>query len=361
MKKVIVAFLIWRIVLFIVAAQSPLFIKNFAATFPYYQERLISTHLPHFIWAFGNFDGVHYLGIASHAYSDQFTQAFFPFYPLLIKLVTYMSFGNLLISGLIISNVAFFAALLLFYKLIEKNYGEKLALWSSLFLLAFPTSFYFGSVYTEAIFLLEVVSFYYLQDIKKPFLSAIVGAFAAFTRLIGVFLALIFLKKDLKSLVYGVVVSLGLFVYMVYLWFNFKNPLYFLSSQSIFGQNRETDKIVLLPQVLFRYLKILTTAQGSGLYVAIFEFSITIIAFLLLALAFRTYKKSWVIFGLASIILPTLTGTLASMPRYVIIAFPIYLVLAQIKSTALKILIIVASSALGTIALSFFAQGYWVA
>src|SRR3989344_6054008 len=125
MKHVIVAFLIWRILLFLTAAVSPSVIPQFGARFPYYQERLIATGLPHFVWSFGNFDGVHYLGIAKNAYADQYTQVFFPLYPALIKLVSYLTLGNLLISALLISNVASLFALIIFYKLISQSHDKK--------------------------------------------------------------------------------------------------------------------------------------------------------------------------------------------------------------------------------------------
>src|SRR3990167_6110552 len=141
--KIVILFVIWRILLFLIAFISPAVIPQFGARFPYYQERLIASGLPHFIWSFGNFDGVHYLGIAKDAYSAQFTQAFFPLYPILVKIVSFVTFGNFVVAGLLVSNLAFLAALILFYKLIAKTHSEKIALWSTLFLLAFPTSFYF--------------------------------------------------------------------------------------------------------------------------------------------------------------------------------------------------------------------------
>src|SRR3989344_5783719 len=150
MKKICLYFLIWRLALFALAYISPSIIPNFGARFPYYQERLIGTGLPHFIWSWGNFDGVHYLGIAKDGYAHQFTQAFFPLYPILIRLLSWITNINELAACLLLSNLAFLAGLTVFYKLIKENFDQKIALWSSIFLLAFPTSFYFGAVYTES-------------------------------------------------------------------------------------------------------------------------------------------------------------------------------------------------------------------
>src|SRR3989339_2053777 len=117
-KKLIFLFIIWRLLLLGVAYLSPIIIPQFGARFPYFEGRLISSGLPQFIWSFGNFDGVHYLGIAQNGYLYQYTQAFFPLYPLLIKLVSPITFGNLLIAGLLVSNTAFLIGLIVFQKLV---------------------------------------------------------------------------------------------------------------------------------------------------------------------------------------------------------------------------------------------------
>lgn len=363
MKKVIVAFLIWRIITLIIAWVSPAYLPTFGAKFPYYQERLISTNLPHGIWAFGNFDGVHYLGIAKSAYSAQYTQAFFPFYPILIKIFSVFTFGNLFMSAFLLSNIFFLLSLLVFYKLISLNYDKKKAFWSVIFMLGFPTSFYFGAVYTESLFLFLTLSTFLLIDNKKYFLASLTGFFAALTRIIGVFLGLVFLfyVKGKKRYLLSGVVFLGLAVYMVYLQINFHNPIYFLTSQSVFGQGRDDSKIILLPQVIYRYLKIFATTQGLILLNAVFEFLSTVFAFTILIISYKKVKSSWFLFSFLSVLLPTLTGTLTSMPRYILIAFPIYFILGSIKSTLLKITILSIFFIVGFISLTLFSQGYWVA
>lgn len=362
MKQVILLFLIWRIALFFIAAISPIFIPEFGAKFPYFEGRLIPSGLPHFLWSQGNFDGVHYIGIAQDGYAYQFTQAFFPLYPMVVKAVSFLTLGNFVLAGIIVSNGAFLAALLLFYKLVRDVFDEKTAHWSIIFLLVFPTSFYFGAIYTESLFFLLVISSIYLAQKKHILASSVIGAFTSATRLVGVFLipALIY-KKDYKSLWPLLIVPIGIIVYMIYLKIEFNNPLYFLTSQSIFGQERSTTSVVLLPQVIYRYIKILVTTHGLLFVNAAFELLSTFFALIVLALGFKKIDIRWIIFSALVIITPTLTGTFASMPRYVLVAFPIYIVLALIKSTAIKIGIVCIFALLLTIATVLFSQGYWVA
>ncbi|MCX6706189.1 MAG: hypothetical protein NTV24_03765, partial [Candidatus Woesebacteria bacterium] len=140
-------------------------------------------------WAWANFDGEHYLAIAKEGYHLA-EQAFFPLYPLLIKF-----FGGGAWSGLFISNTAFFLALVGLYKLLRIDYCVKVAKLAVILLLIFPTSFYFGAVYTESIFLCFVVWSFYFYRKENYLLSGILGAFASATRVIGVILLPIYLAE----------------------------------------------------------------------------------------------------------------------------------------------------------------------
>lgn len=359
--KIFSLFLVWRIAIFFFSYISEYILPNFAYRFPYV-ETLKNYGLPHWIWAFGNFDGVHYLRIAQDGYAYQYTQVFFPIYPILIKFVSYITLGNYLIAGLLVSNIAFLIALLIFYKLLIYVYNPKIAFWSCIFLLTFPTSFYFGAVYTEGLFFLLIITSFYFASKNKYWQSAIFGFFASGTRLVGIFLSLLIYKKSIAKLRPAFLIApLGLITYMIYLHFKFNNAFYFLTAQSAFGQNRETTKIILLPQVIYRWINQLFSTQGLVFANSAFELLVTIFALTLLLVGLKTVKKEWVIFSLFAIITPTLTGSLGSMPRYVLIAFPIYVVLAHINSLVIKIFIAFLFSILLFISTIYFSQGYWVA
>lgn len=353
--------MVWRLLLFLIAAVGPVIIGEFGAKFPYYQERLINTGLPNFIWSFGNFDGVHYLGIAKDGYAYQFTQAFFPLYPILIKLVSYLTFNNFLIAGLLVSNVAFVVGLLFFFKLIKKVYNRQTAYWSTFFLLSFPTAFYFGSIYTEGLFFLFTIAAFYFLEKRNLLLASIANLFGSATRLIGLFLTPAIAIKKPFSILPLILGPIGFLSYIAYLKLKFNNPLYFLTAQSIFGQERSTTEIVLLPQVFWRYIKIVATTQGLPLINALFELSATIFAITVLIVAYKKIKAEWLLFSAFAVLVPTLSGTLASMPRYILIAFPIFIILATIKNKLTKLSIIGIFIVIQMIALILFTRGYWVA
>ncbi len=359
--KLILMLLTWRAILFVIAGIAPKFIHPFGNKFPYV-GLLIDSGLPHFFWSFGNFDGVHYLGIAQHFYAYQYTQAFFPLYPILIKFASYLTLGNYVLAGLIISNLAFAVGIIIFYKLIKKMYSENTALWSCLLMLSFPTSYYFGSLYTEGVFFLLVILSFYLLAENKLLAASVIGAFASSARLIGIFLAPSFIRgKKFSQIAPLSIIPVGLILYMSYLYYKFHNAFYFLTAQTIFGQERSTTNIVLLPQVFYRYAKILLTTHGLVLATASFELVSTIFAIIILILATKKIKREWLIFSWLAILVPALTGTFTSMPRYILVAFPIFVYLAMINNVYIKLIIVAIFLSLLVFTTALFTQGYWVA
>lgn len=340
--------------------------------FPY-KEILNSFHLPQLITKLANFDGVHYLLIAKNGYS-QFEQAFFPLYPLLIRWLSPMFNDNLLITALMIANFSFLLGLYLFiqYLKLEKINQYRLVV---LLLLFFPTSFFFGAVYTEGLFfLLSILTLFFLKR-KQFFLAAICSFFASLTRLIGVFLILpiffnLIKNKQLKPASYLVLLSplMGLVIYAFYLWQTTGDPLFFVNSQPAFGANRSTG-IIFLPQVYWRYLKIFLTANFNFQYfIALVEFIFFnfVLLILILDLRKRYWKKNLSlvglsIFSLINLILPSLTGTFSSIPRYILLSLSFFIYLGEIKNQLKLIIIGLTFLLLHIIFLSFFSQGYFIA
>ena len=365
--KKLVGIYLFKLLLVMVVSYLATKIIPYLGFFPY-KNFLDKYQLPEFIRSLANFDGVHYLLIAKNGYS-QYEQAFFPMYPFLIRLLASFLGENGLLAGLLISNLSLVLALWVFVKTFAQPKTDK---WLLLFLLAFPTAFYFHAVYTESLFfLLVVLTFYYCQKQKLGWAS-LFGFLAALTRLMGLFLFIpIFLtalkKGDKKQWFFSLAPVLSLVVYMFYLYQTTGDPLFFFTSQSVFGEARSTN-IILLPQVYFRYLKIFLTANWSFAYfVAILE--ITFFSACLVVLLFdlknqlKKYQPNLLalnLFSLINIILPTLTGSFLSVPRFVILSLSFFVYLSNLKHKLLKIGLIVGFSLGQAILLSFFIQGYFI-
>lgn len=379
-KKILTTFFIWRIALFFIAFLSVYFLPVFGARFPYVDKVLEITHLPYWVWGFGNFDGVHYLRIAQDGYLAQYSQAFFPLYPILIKIFAAIIPKNPLLdtafftdpaffySGLILSNLFFLGALFVLYKLINIDFKRDIAFLSIIFLLVFPTSFFFGSIYTESLFLLLSVSSIYLIRKGNFFWAAVLIALATSSRVFGVLLIPLYLIEVYKSknklnYLWSLITPAGILGYMLYLKLNFNNALYFLTSQPIFGASRSVNEIVLLPQVIYRYIKIFLSVSIMSLpfFISMVEFLSVLIPLTLLLIFFKKMRLSYWVFSLSVLILPTLTGTFSSMPRYVLI--PMIFIFPHLIIRFRKYVrsVILASVILGILLTILFVRGYWVA
>lgn len=223
--------------------------------------------------------------------------------------------------------------------------------------------------------LLTVLTFWFVKR-DKYILAGIFASLASATKIQGAIL-FIFLAAELwqkyKNILtrlgrqfwydlVGLIISpLGLLAYMYYLYRTFGNAFYFLTAQPAFGAERNSLPLVLLPQVIYRYIKILLTINSTTLafWNAVLELTITLILIVGLIIAFKKIKFSYWIYTTLVILLPTLTGTLSSMPRYALLAFPLLPVIARFNKASRYI--IIAQVLVGVVLLTLFVRGYWVA
>lgn len=320
-----------------------------------------------------NFDGIYYLYISQSTYHG-LDQSFFPFFPLVINFVSVVSSISHLSAGILVVALSLCAALYAFAKLIRIDKKNGNYIWALIFFLAFPTSFFFGVLYTEGLFLcLTFLSFYFIR--RKYFLvGSLFAMMATATRIVGIFLLPALLldvyleqrkekRRDLKAYVPLTVIPIGLISYMIYLWYKFNDPLLFVHIQPAFGAGRSGGQIVLLPQVLYRYVKILISVPQTSLtfWISCLELATLFLGCFLLYLSFRKgIRKSYILFSFCVLLFPTLSGTLSSIPRYALASFAIFIYLGMIRSKLLKIILILLGFLLESLLAILFLQGYFV-
>lgn len=299
-------------------------------------------------WA--NFDGEHYLTIAASGYHE-YEQAFFPGYPLVMRFVAQNFLAdNYILAGLLISNTSFLLSLFVVARMLSvvlKKMEEESLRWTLAFMVFFPTSFFYASLYSESLFLLLLVTSFYFLSQKRLFFYGVVAGIASSVRLVGSFL----------------MVPFGLAAYMFFLGKEYNDPLLFIHVQSAFGAERSNGDFILLPQVYFRYLKIFTTVgkMEYSYWIAMLEFVLFNSALYLLWKAWKdsAIPREWVYFSLAALIIPSLTGSLSSMPRYILVCLPVYIVLSRLPSTIRNVTFALSCLLLGVLTI-LFTRGYWV-
>jgi hypothetical protein len=143
------------------------------------------------VTAWERFDALWFLRVATLGYADgDGSAAFFPLYPLLIRGLSLVLGGHPLAAAILISNAAFFGALVVFYLLTESEYDEATARRAVLYLALFPTAFFFLAPYSESLFLLLAVSSLAAARRRRWAVAGVAGALASATRSVGVLLPL---------------------------------------------------------------------------------------------------------------------------------------------------------------------------
>ncbi len=338
-------------------------------------------HLPEGLSFFTRWDSGWYLSILEHGYVHDIGAAysnlvFFPLYPLLAKSVSLLSGLDPLRALLLVANVALFAALPLLYKLARKDLNTAGSWRALLLFLLFPTAVFLGSAYTEGLFLLLSVGAFLLARNNKWWWAGLLGALAAATRPSGLFLAVALAIEYFEQRkwrpaatqwnVFAVFLPLlGLIGYMSYLWAKFGNPFLFLSGQDSWGRST----VFSLPAFLKTtgsYAHDLFLYHGPNLAYALGNntdflfFSFGIIAGLLVLIRLRI---SYGIYILLSILIPALTDSFHSIPRFCAVLFPIAFLIGRAggKHPGLFNGLLAISAVLFTLFSMMFSNLWWVA
>lgn len=363
-------FIFSRILFLIFASLSPLLIPlRFGYLGSQFGERL-----PFLVWCWANFDGRHFLTIATQGYHN-YNFVFFPFYPLLISFFARLLHIPELFAALIISCLAFFFALHLFVKLLSLDYPPRITRLALVFLVFAPTAFYFQAVYSESLFLLLLLLSFYFARKGHWIIAGFFGFFVTLTRHSGIALlpallvewllqnrAHLSLRSFLKTCLPALLLSAsGIFSFMLYTYFFQGDFLLFEKSFSAWGRNELTFPF----QVFYRYLKIFLFVSPRLLvfWIAVLEFvSFLALSFLSLFTLFKV-RVSYGVYMLTVLTLGSLSGTFLGTPRYLLHLFPAFLALSLLaaKHPRLKYSLLGLFFLLALILTSLFTRGYFVA
>lgn len=310
-------------------------------------------------------DGGHYLSIAKYGYQSAEELAFFPLYPLFIKFLS-MLYKNEIFWGLIISNTSLLIFLYFFFKIVKKKYSWNIAFNTMISFLVFPTAFFTTIYYSESLFLLTIIMAIYFMESKKFHLSALFISFASLTRLVGAgliisvfykYLSLVDfqVKKINAKIIYPILSTFGILGYCLYLLSKTGDPLSFINVQTMWGRS-VSDPASTLLSYLWTFL-----GGGSRPFTDYLDFLLTVSFLVILITAVKKIPSSWWIFSILAVLIPASTGTLTSMPRYLLASIGTFVVIGKFleKNPYLKIPFWTSSLLLQIFLYIRFLNGYW--
>jgi Mannosyltransferase (PIG-V) len=155
---------------------------NLTAPFGYLPNALVAP--------LARWDSVWYLTIARSGYAHiRERMAFYPLYPGMIHILAWVVRSDL-VAGVLISLVSFTVALVLLHRLVRLDFDVEVADTTVLLLAFCPVSFFFSAVYTESLFLALSVATIYAARRERWLVCGLLGFAAALSRNGGIALIL---------------------------------------------------------------------------------------------------------------------------------------------------------------------------
>lgn len=314
------------------------------------------------IW--GAWDTRWYVTIAKTWYSaapDPYGQephAFLPLYPILMKIFG-LPFGNSYYGGLIVSNLALLVGAWFLYKVVCEMKGHAMGKRAVLFMFLFPTAFLFSAVLTEALFVALSVGAFYCARRQHWLAAGLLGGLSALTRMHGMFsVVLIFLEymrqrrfrlQEIRADVLCLaLVPLGTVLFMLTGYVATGNFLASFEAQAAWGGS-SMNPITMLwnaldgttnPPPVYPQDTILWPIQrvtlGFWTFTPMLAFGAVFTIYVLAVFAWGyRYVDFHLLIWYGLIILPPLAMSRPlvplSLPRYLLVGFPIFLIFAHLR------------------------------
>ena len=336
--------------------------------------------------SFARYDSGWYYQIARNGY--QYTPggrgsiAFFPVYPFLMRHVG-RAFGrtpsDLYIGGLLVSVIAFVIAMVALYYLARLDMPSRRAVRAPLVAAVFPFAFFFGAVYSEAVFLAAVVGSFYLFRTRRWLAGGVCGAIATATRVNGILIwpALAWIawrtlwprgaavppgdpprRERLQALAGLLLVPAGIGAYSLYVYQMTGNPLEWAAALQRWEYYPGGSPWLALVRLVQAFVSrpYLFLAEGTmapydllnGLTALVFVAAVPFV-WVRLGAAYGFYLA-------ANLWLPLSSGQYEGLGRYCAVLFPCFIWVASWRSRTAVTAVVVGSAMLYMLCMALFAN-----
>lgn len=297
-----------------------------------------------------------YMTIASEGYSYdpaetadyQQNIAFFPAFPMTIRLVSPLLGRETLWTGVIISIVAFYFALVYFVRLARSELGDDGQAAAAVMLIAtYPFAVFFSAAYTESLFLLTLVAAVYHFRLNQLWQSACWGFVCGLTRPPGCFLSVVLGLMAVAPiwdsarwrlllppaigwralgarLIAASAPGLGMLSFSAYIYFLTGHPFQWAMQNAAWGRVYRS-----LYSMVWERLDVIAT---DGLYTYVSEQTVDMFYSLAVLLClgavwpvYRRFGLPYAVFIVLNVLPPMSAGGMLSMGRVTSVLFPVFL------------------------------------
>ncbi len=298
--------------------------------------------------------------------------AFFPLYPMLIRAIHTLLFLPAshywwLVIAIALSNIALLIGLTYFRVLLATDFTADVGSRAVIYLLIFPTSFFFSGVYSESLFLALTISAFYYARNNRWLLACICAALGTLTRSQGIILALPLLIEYLSQRNFSLrkvgwniaafaLIPTALFTFALFLKLKFGSWTVMFDVQSTWGRH------LMWPwHPLARFLRHAPALSPEHHDKLDFGFLLLLLGAAVAGL--RRLRASYSVYIWTAVVFFSCWGLLGSIPRFDLVIFPLFIVLALIgaRNRAFHLGYVIASTMLTALFMLMHSQWNWVA
>jgi len=354
-----------------------------------------------------HWDAVWFINIVEHGYTPR-AAAFFPLYPATIWALTAVVHRPAT-WGILVSLACFAGALAILYQLVRDEFDARTAVWVVALLSFAPTSFYFQAAYSESLFLLLTVASFAAARRGRWLLAGTAGLLAALTRSSGVLLlaplALMWLEQVRGrpvvlpgaagsmpllgerrarpwSLATLLLIPAGVAIYAAYDQRLFGRALQFVTAEHDWHRRFRLPNVAVYKGAVWAWRSVRAIAADPSLWFRVERlpfrdqwfvlgdltaFLALLFAVALLVVCWRRLPAAYTVFAIVSLLLPLCYPSpetpLLSLPRFVLVDFPLFVALALLvvrRPVARWALLAFFGAGLALL-VTLFANGMWVA
>lgn len=309
------------------------------------------------LYLLSNWDGQHFLLIAEKGYQQPHQFAFFPLYPFLIKSIHEILPLPLWAIGILVNLIFTIGGFIFLNKILQQR--EINFWWLLLLVLGFPMSFFFLTVYSEALFFFLSVSAIYFYQKNKLWMTIIFLTLLTLTRMAGLALVFaiivdLFIKKKFNFRFLIPFSGVGAFAFYGYL----KTGIIL----SLVLAETHWERMVTFPGfALYNSISVLIREGISYRgYSLVADLLLVVGVLILLFKSYRLLPRLYFYYALFSLLIPLSTSTFLSLPRFLLVIFPLFLGFYLWTNNSFRFIYCIVGVMLSVYLFTIFLQGGWV-
>jgi len=287
-----------------------------------------------------------------YSYAENGRYVFLVFFPLYVYLIRFFAFVmDYVVAAYIIAFISYGLGVYYLHRLVRLEFSNSTAWWAVVLISIAPVGFFFGTPMTESLMLLTSAACLYYIRSHKWALAGLAGAFASFTRMVGVILILAAIvefvthyrfieqiKKARWDYVWWLVSAkgvwiflmlVGAFAYLLLNWVVAGSPFQFMYYQRTHWFNSTQ----YFGRTIMGQFRLISNDDANRWHVVgVFIPNIIAFTFSIAMLVYGCLKKhslALIIYALGYVFMSFSAAWLLAGARYILVCIPLFIFLAE--------------------------------